>query len=422
MSKIRWFTLLILFVIPLGTLQAQGWRKDSAELKFAREDLHGQVVDFTANHGRDNRIWSRCLYERRDMYVYLPPNYQPCHRYPIMIWLHGYGDDEQSFLRRVVPYLDKAIASGAMPPIIAVAPDGTIKGEPHPNRNNSFFLNSSAGAYEDFVLQDVWDFVISRYSISPVREAHILAGHSTGGMAAYHHAIKHSYAFGVAVGVNPPLNLRWSNKKGYAKANFSPYDWGWRKEMPNPNEVIGRVHGLEPVRLKDWYAPLFGMAGDPSTEIAKINPIEMLAPYRICPGKLEMYVAYGGQDELNIDAQVESFLYLAKWTGLRVGVGYDRYGRHSMHSAKKFMPGLFTWLAPRVIPYSPIVCTECGHAGFQCECGLAHPSQQLPVAAQDPCANGECPTCPNGACTHPRLPRSAIPTFPVTLPDPNTRK
>src|SRR5262249_62399560 len=56
-----------------------------------------KIVDHTANHGKDNRIWSRSLYQRRDLYVYLPPGYDPSQRYPLILWLHGFTQDEQSF-------------------------------------------------------------------------------------------------------------------------------------------------------------------------------------------------------------------------------------------------------------------------------------------------------------------------------------
>src|ERR1700677_78320 len=45
--------------------------------------LHGQVLDFTNNHGSDNRIWSPALCQRRDLYVYLPPGYNPAKKYPL---------------------------------------------------------------------------------------------------------------------------------------------------------------------------------------------------------------------------------------------------------------------------------------------------------------------------------------------------
>ena len=44
--------------------------------------LHGRVLDYTANHGQDRRIYSPALCQKRDLYVYLPPCYDPCKQYP----------------------------------------------------------------------------------------------------------------------------------------------------------------------------------------------------------------------------------------------------------------------------------------------------------------------------------------------------
>ena len=66
----------------------------------ANRRLYGQLVDYSRNHGRDNRLWSPALGQKHDMYVYLPPGYDPCQRYPLVLWLHGFAQDEISFLPR----------------------------------------------------------------------------------------------------------------------------------------------------------------------------------------------------------------------------------------------------------------------------------------------------------------------------------
>src|SRR5207248_2015338 len=125
----------------------------------------------------------RSMFQRRDVYVYVPPGYDPKLRYPLMIWLHGFCQDEQSFLHHVAPEIDAAICAGKLPPLLVVAPDGSMRGEPIAGSFGSFFLNSDAGAFEDFVLQDVWDFMCNHYPIRSERDAHILAGVSMGGFA-----------------------------------------------------------------------------------------------------------------------------------------------------------------------------------------------------------------------------------------------
>ena len=91
-------------------------------------NLSGQLIDLTNNHGADRRIWSPALNQKRSMYVYLPPNFDPNKRYPMAFFLHGAAQDEQFFLQAQVESFDKAMASGTMPPSIIVAPDGSVHG------------------------------------------------------------------------------------------------------------------------------------------------------------------------------------------------------------------------------------------------------------------------------------------------------
>ena len=87
--------------------------------------------------------------------------------------------------------------------------------------------------------------------------------------------------------------------------------------------------------------------------------VEEVIPTLIKPGELQMYVCYGGKDEFNLAAQIESFLHVAKERGIEVGVGYDREGHHDMETADRLLPGLIEWLRPRIAPYAPYpVCRK----------------------------------------------------------------
>jgi pimeloyl-ACP methyl ester carboxylesterase len=343
---------LLLLALPLASTQAAGWRKDIPDLAAVNKHLAGTVVDYTANHGRDNRIWSPHLYQRRDLYVYLPPDYDPNLSYPFLIYLHGSAQDEQAFLHDMAPRIDQAIRCGKLPPLIVAAPDGSVHGESCVDAPATFFLNTRLGDFEDFVLQDVWDFICAHYAIRSEREAHIVAGLSMGGLAAFNYAIKHRQAFGVVIGICPPLNIRWMDSHGNYRANFDPKDWGWRQDLEHGREIVGRF-GLVGVSMGHFVAPVFGSGPPAVLEMSKENPIENMVRYDLQPGELEMYVAYGGRDQLNIDAQVESFLYLARARGLEVGVGYEPWGGHLQPTVNKLLPGIIEWLAPRIATYSP---------------------------------------------------------------------
>jgi hypothetical protein len=228
----------------------------------------------------------------------------------------------------------------------------------------SFYINSLAGRFEDYIIQDVLPFVLRNYPILPEREAHILAGVSMGGFATFNLGFKYRDFFKVIVGVFPPLNLRWVDCHCCYQGNFDPCCWGWRTQI-RPNEVVARFYGIS-LRMKRLTDVLVGRGPDAIENISRENPIEMLETFDVREGQLDMYIAYGGKDEYNIDAQVESFLYKACQRGLTIAVGYDPQGRHNRETAVKLFPDIVRWLGPHLAPYfhihdrvdlAPVTCS-----------------------------------------------------------------
>jgi len=353
-KRTSWLVTVLLLLLSTSPSSAFfGWPNN---LERANSRLAGQVVDYTHNHGADRRIWSPALGERRDLYVYLPPGYDPRQAYPVVFWLHGIAQDEQSFLADgAVDIFDRGISAGKLPPMIVVAPDGSLKGRPSLLWAGNAFLNTLAGRFGDYLMEDVWNFVFSNYPIRPEREAHVLAGVSIGGGNGFTLAIKHRDRVGVVFGVFPPLNLRWVDCHGNYAGNFDPCCWGWRTDVSRGREVLARFYLVFPVRLRGVAYPLYGRGSDAIAKISAQNPIELLEAYDVRPGDLQMYVAYAGRDQFNIDAQVESFLYRARQRGLCIGVGYEPRGRHDARTAKLLAPGIVEWLGPRLAPYAPPV-------------------------------------------------------------------
>ncbi len=320
------------------------------ELKRVNRRLHGQVLDFTHNHGADRRLWSPALCAKRDLYVYLPPDYNPARKYPLAIFLHGAGQDEQFFLKSLAKEFDQAIVQGKLPPFIVAAPDGSMLGRPSFFNLASFFANTNAGRYEDYLMEDVWSFLMETFSIYPEREAHALIGASMGGGGAFTQAIKHKDKFKVAMGFMPALNLRWVDCHGRYETAFDPDCWSWRSRL-KPFEVIGRPKGLVKVRFHNLAGPLVGHGPDAMDKLSQFNPIEVMDHYDLKPGELDLYVAYGGKDEFNIATQVESFLYRAKERGIEIGVDFDPKGRHDEKSGLRLFAAAIRWVAPRMERY-----------------------------------------------------------------------
>jgi S-formylglutathione hydrolase FrmB len=353
-TRTRAALLCALLVVPsasaFGGLCKGGDRP--VDLCQLNAQLAGKVHDYTANHGEDRRILSAALGQKRDVYVYVPPGYDPAKRYPLMIWLHGLAQDENSFLK-IAPLFDRAMVAGTLPKFVVVAPDGTVNGKAGLREPPALYLNSRLGRYEDFIIYDVWNLAVTTYSIRPEREAHVLAGASMGAFGAYNLGIKHKDEFGVIAGVLPPVNLRYADCQGRTDTDFNPYCFGWLTEY-RPNAPVARLgpFGIITVRQRDVVDPVFGDSPDVIGRIAAENPAEMIATYNVKPGELAMFAGYADRDEFNFDAHAQSFAYLARARGLDVQLACVP-GKHDEQSGVRLFPAFVEWLGPRLAAYGP---------------------------------------------------------------------
>ncbi len=324
------------------------------KLKLQNARFHGQIVEFTDYHGADHRIWSTALNERRSLYVYLPPGFDPGQQYPIVVWLHGIIEDARWSLNDAVPYFDKAISKGRMPPVIVAIPDGHIPG----SFFDSHFLNIRSGRYEDYLLQDVLPFVEAHFPVRPERQAHAIMGFSLAGWAAYSVALKNTARIGAVVGILPPLNMRWVDCHGKFKSEFDPCCWGWRNEL-DKNELITCAYGI-PATLRRAIEPYFGWGPEGLAWLSRENPIELLDRFQIQPNEIAMYVAYIRHDEYMVAPQVESFLYVARQRGLEVTVDYHPWvPTHNVFVCMNRFPRALEWLGVQLAPYAPPMCVAC---------------------------------------------------------------
>jgi S-formylglutathione hydrolase FrmB len=327
MPRLHFFLAILIPTLIPGATQAQV--PLLREARVLNAPVKGKLLDFTANHGRDCRFLSKSLGMKRDLYVYLPPGYTPTRRYPVMVWLHAIDQDERGFLDEVVYQIDKGILDGTLPPLVVAAPDGTLSGEPAFLGNGSFFLNTPRGGrFEDHLLDEVWPFLQANFSLRPEPQARVLAGISMGGCAAFNKVLKCPDLFGVAMGIFPPLHLRYADAQGRVMSNFRPDSLSLREDFTDGDLIVGRFFLFFKVRLGQVLDPLFDRL-DPTTvaRIATENPYEMLNRCRH-QGKVALYVGYGGRDEFNVDAQAEAFVHRAGKEGVPVETEYLPLGGH----------------------------------------------------------------------------------------------
>lgn len=347
----RWFIVLGLLVLTATTATAGPIRVPQPwELKRFNSTLQGQVQDFTRNHGKDHRFYSPALGTKRDMYVYVPPGYDGVKKYPVVVWLHGFSQDEKD-TKSLAKKFDEAVVCGQIPPMIIACPDGTFKGKPSANNSGSFYLNGVRGNYEDYLI-DVWNFLQCNFAIRPEREAHVLAGASMGGTSAFNLGFKYREIFGVIVGIMPLLNLRYADCHGNRKAPFDPCCIGWVDKY-RPMTMAGRLLIVIPVRYGKAMRPVFGNRKQVEGRLLSENPVEMLDLYDIQPGEFKMFIAYTARDQFNGDDMAKSFLHFAGLRGIGAEASVNPKGRHNRKTGMSFFDSFAEWLTPVLQPYVP---------------------------------------------------------------------
>lgn len=140
--------------------------------------------------------------------VYLPPSYEDNDRsYPVIYMLPGgAGQTHRDWFLKgaAAETFDDLIASGEVPPFIAVSPDPRRTPQPE---FNTYFLNDSDGVirYEDMFMTDLISHVESTYRALPEEQYRGVIGLSMGGFAALAYSLKYPETFIAAAALSPAI-------------------------------------------------------------------------------------------------------------------------------------------------------------------------------------------------------------------------
>ena len=122
--------------------------------------------------------------------VMLPPSYdtQKIQHYPVLYYLHGLGDNEQSLINAGGwSIYEDQLAQKKVGEFLIVTP----------YEFRSFAINSLDGhmKYEDFFLHEFMPAIEKKYRIKSGRGSHGIMGISMGGYGALHYALKYPQMF-----------------------------------------------------------------------------------------------------------------------------------------------------------------------------------------------------------------------------------
>jgi enterochelin esterase-like enzyme len=186
---VRTLLINLLFLIVLIDASAQSRRRQ----KLTTPQETGPVPVMTPPQIRllESMQVSSSLLNRPVKYsIYLPPDYYVSNRrYPVVYLLHGYGDNETSWVQfgEANRIADELIQSGELPPMIIVMPDAGA----------SWYINDyqSKVRYEDMFVQEFIGHIDSMYRTRPQREYRAVSGLSMGGYGSLVLAMHHPDLF-----------------------------------------------------------------------------------------------------------------------------------------------------------------------------------------------------------------------------------
>jgi enterochelin esterase family protein len=193
--------------------------------------------------------------------VYLPPGYDAdaSRRYPVVYVLQGYGgsglsvENYSPWGERLSDRLDRLIERGLCRPLIAVAPDCFTR------YGGSQYVNSAAtGRYQDYLVDEVVDFVDARYRTLAGPRGRAVVGRSSGGYGALRALMDRPEVFGAAA----------------CHAGDMGFEYCYLPDFPAVVAAVGH-----PPDIEGFMARFLSKAKKPSSEFSAMSILAMAACY-----------------------------------------------------------------------------------------------------------------------------------------------
>ena len=170
--------------------------------------------------------------------VWTPVDFAPAERLPLVVFLHGGGDSENSFDKfEVGQHLDAMLAEGRIPRAVVVVPRGEL----------GFWENWKDGsrAYRDWVINEVMPAVRDAYHTADCPTDCHVAGVSMGGHGTMRFAFYHPDLFSSASALSAPQ----LDVKGIQEFT----DSFWIRLFVPVKRIWGDVNNTEAVAAENVY-------------------------------------------------------------------------------------------------------------------------------------------------------------------------
>ena len=146
---------------------------------------------------RDLTIDSQVLGRQMKYSIYLPEGFDGQTALPVLYMLHGYGDDQNSWLDKgnLATLTSAAISNGEVGKMVVVTPDAM----------QTFYCNGVQDglAYEDYFFNELVPTVEAMFNVGKDKAKRAVGGLSMGGYGTLYYAVKHSDMFCCAYAMSP---------------------------------------------------------------------------------------------------------------------------------------------------------------------------------------------------------------------------
>lgn len=168
---------------------------------------------------KDVTIQSKILGREMKYSLYLPANYTERKQYPVLYLLHGYGGDQNDWWEfdDLADDADAMIASGEIPEMVIVTPDG----------GTWMYIDNCYGNsinYEQYFFQELIADVESRYSIRRNRQSRVIGGFSMGGYGALRYGVIHHELFSYVYAMSSVIGGYGAVDMSEIVRNYHPSD------------------------------------------------------------------------------------------------------------------------------------------------------------------------------------------------------
>ena len=223
------------------------------------DSLSWEVRDVPHGTITEHFYASRVIGDRRNYYVYTPPNYDPRRRerYPVLYLLHGLSDDASGWVRagRANVILDNLIADRRALPMVVVMPLGygapqILDGFYWGRQIDSALWRRNTTRFNDALLNEVIPQVERRYHVTAARGGRAIAGLSMGGGQSLYTGLNNLDRFAYIGAFSSVTTL---NDQAY-DAVYPAVNQAINSRLKLLWIGIGRDDGLhaQNVRLRDW--------------------------------------------------------------------------------------------------------------------------------------------------------------------------